>query len=520
MPARYVKEVIEQIHLCDFRPRLNTSSYVNVVSEPEEKQVAILGAEVNLADASVYPASVKLHDHVVDLLAKLWNAPEPPIKGGHYCGAGTVGSTEACLLAGLALKFRWRKWYAERYSLEEDEVSGIKPNIVISTAYQAAWEKFFRYFDVTPILVHPNLLQDKMAVDAKKLVSHCNEKTIAVVAILGNHYNGVYDPVWDIDAEVQKLNEANGWQVGIHVDGASGGFIAPFQTPSPPPFDFRLPNVMSISSSGHKFGESICGTGWVVFRERKNLAEHIAVSVTYLGGQCDSITLNFSRPASGPYVQYYKLLRLGRNGYSSKVSNQMSNAAYIRNFLRELKHPSGKPRFQILDGGDDACLPVVAARLNPDIELTYDDIDLQHALSATHWYVSGYNLGFENFEHGGKMESLFSDVDAHASMFRVVCKSNLTRSLAEDLTEKFVEVLNALDSLKDGYKSLHSLSQAVQDEAVAAARAGRMSISEASTAALAAGKWLGKARENIKARAEEKARPRPTRRLSVSHTVC
>jgi glutamate decarboxylase len=222
-----------------------------------------------------------------------------------------------------------------------------------------------------------------MAVDAKKLVSHCNEKTIAVVAILGNHYNGVYDPVWDIDAEVQKLNEANGWQVGIHVDGASGGFIAPFQTPSPPPFDFRLPNVMSISSSGHKFGESICGTGWVVFRERKNLAEHIAVSVTYLGGQCDSITLNFSRPASGPYVQYYKLLRLGRNGYSSKVSNQMSNAAYIRNFLRELKHPSGKPRFQILDGGDDACLPVVAARLNPDIELTYDDIDLQHALSAT-----------------------------------------------------------------------------------------------------------------------------------------
>lgn len=184
------------------------------------------------------------------MLAKLWNAPDPPIKGGHYCGAGTVGSTEACLLAGLALKFRWRKWYAERHSLEESEVVGIKPNIVISTAYQAAWEKFFRYFDVTPILVHPNLLQDRMAVNAKKLVSHCNEKTIAVVAILGNHYNGVYDPVWDIDTEVQKLNEANGWQVGIHVDGASGGFIAPFQTPSPPPFDFRLPNVMSISSSG------------------------------------------------------------------------------------------------------------------------------------------------------------------------------------------------------------------------------------------------------------------------------
>lgn len=383
LPARYVKEVIEQLHLCDFRPRLNTSSYVNVVSEPEERDVAILGAEVNLADASVYPASVKLHDHVVDLLAKLWNAPDPPIKGGHYCGAGTVGSTEACLLAGLALKFRWRKWYAERHGLTDEEVIGIRPNIVISTAYQAAWEKFFRYFDVSPILVHPNLLQDKMAVNAKKLAEHCNEKTIAVVAILGNHYNGVYDPVWDINDEIQKINDANGWQVAIHVDGASGGFVAPFQTPSPPPFDFRLNNVMSISSSGHKFGESICGTGWVVFRSRENLAEHIAVSVTYLGGQCDSMTLNFSRPASGPYVQFYKLLRLGKNGYMTKVSNQMANAAYLRKFLSELKHPSGKPRFQILDGGDTCCLPVVAARLNPEIQLPYNDIDLQHALSAT-----------------------------------------------------------------------------------------------------------------------------------------
>jgi hypothetical protein len=135
-PARFVKERIEQLHLCDFRPRLNTSSYVNVVWEPEERAVAMLGAEVNLADASVYPASVKLHDHVVDLLARLWNAPDPPIKDGHYCGAGTVGSTEACLLAGLALKFRWRKWYAARHGLDEAQVVGVKPNIVISTAYQ------------------------------------------------------------------------------------------------------------------------------------------------------------------------------------------------------------------------------------------------------------------------------------------------------------------------------------------------------------------------------------------------
>lgn len=240
----------------------------------------------------------------------------------------------------------------------------------------------FRYFDVEPILVQSNLLTDKMAVGAERLVSRCNEKTLAVVAILGNHYNGTYDPVWDIDVELQKLNEKEGWQIGIHVDGASGGFIAPFQTPTPKPWDFRLPNVLSISASGHKFGESICGTGWVVFRERKNLAEHIAVTVTYLGGHCDSMTLNFSRPASGPYVQLYKLLRLGKSGYRSKVANQMIVAAYLRNFLKDLKHENGLPCFEILDGGGEYCLPVVAARLNPKVQLPYDDIDLQHALSA------------------------------------------------------------------------------------------------------------------------------------------
>lgn len=506
MPARFAKELIESKHLCDTTPQLNTSSYVNVIQEPEERDVASLGATVNLADGSVYPASVEIHDTVVNMLAKLWHAPDPPIEGGNYSGAGTVGSTEACLLGGLALKFRWRKWFAERHGLTEEEVQGIKPNLVISTAYQAAWEKFFRYFDVEPILVHPRLLDSRMAVDAKRLVSKCNEKTLGVVGILGNHYNGVYDPVWDIDAELQKLNAEKGWQIGIHVDGASGGFIAPFQTPSPPPFDFRLPNVLSISASGHKFGESICGTGWVVFRERKNLAEHIAVSVTYLGGHCDSITLNFSRPASGPYVQFYKILRLGREGYESKVANQMQTAKFLRDFLRDLKHPDGLPRFEILDGGDECCLPVVAARLNPETKVKYDDIDLQHALSASHWYVSGYSLGFENFAKGGELENLFSDVGADTSMFRIVCKSNLTRALAEDLCNSFIETLTALDSMSDGYQSIRRMKEALKDEAQNQGLTARAVASSINAANI----WKNKTFDKKK----------QLRRLSLSHGVC
>lgn len=467
MPAKHVARLINDVHLCDFNPLLNTSSYVNVTAEEEEQAVALIGAQINIADASVYPSSIELHNSTVNMIANLWHAPEPP-NGQDYVGSGTVGSTEACLLAGLALKFRWRKWYAKRHNLTDSEILAVRPNLVISSAYQAAWEKLFRYFDVEAKIVKPNLLNDKMAVNAKKLVAQCDERTIAVVGILGNHYNGNYDPIWDIDKEINLLNAENGWQIGIHVDAASGGFVAPFQELSgkgtPGHYDFRLPNVLSISSSGHKFGESICGTGWIVFRQREDLAEHIAVTVTYLGGSSDSLTLNFSRPASGPYVQFYKLMRLGKEGYMTKVENQMKVAAYLRKFISNLTHPNGRKRFQILDGGDTCCLPVVSARLNPDLGLHYDDKDLQHALSESHWYVSGYSLGFENpatFE----FEDLFTDVDQASTMFRIVVKSNLSQGLAENLAYKLKETLAVLDDLDEGYEGVKQKITAMKAKA-------------------------------------------------------
>lgn len=452
MNPRHVKETIISLHDLDFAPRLNTSSYVNVVMEPEEAEVALLGATVNLADASVYPASVKIHDRVVNMIAELWNAPEPPKlkngKPGDYSGAGTVGSTEACLLAGLALKFRWRKWYGKKNGMTNEETLGVRPNMVISSLFQAAWEKFFRYFDVEPRFVKPSLKSS--AVDPNAMMKLCDDKTLAVVGILGNHYNGSYDHIWDIDAALTKFNKENGFQIGIHVDAASGGFIAPFQD-GMPPFDFRLQNVLTMSSSGHKFGESICGTGWVVFRERQDLSEHIAISVSYLGGKCDSMTLNFSRPASACYVQYYKLLRLGKTGYCKKVANQMAVTQFIRSSLMAMKRPDGEPHFELLDDGDKHCLPVFAARLNnEDGVLAYNDIDLQHALTESHWYVSGYGLTFEN-PATGLHEPLFYDTDEHAMMFRVVVKSNLTMALAVDLVERLEETLIGLDAT--GYMS-------------------------------------------------------------------
>ena len=439
-PASHVKERIIQSRELDNRPRLNTSSYVNVVSEKEERDVALMGLEVNLADASVYPASVELHDKVLNMIATLWNAPQPE-PNGNFSGSGTVGSTEACLLAGLAHKFRWRQWYQKKHGLTKEQVIGVVPNIVISTAYQAAWEKLFRYFDVMPRFVVPTLA-NKMRINAEDIRNLMDDKTMAVVGILGNHYNGAYDPIWDMDMVVEQVNAQRGLQVGIHVDGASGGFIAPFQD-NVPPFDFRLKNVLSMSASGHKFGESVCGTGWLVFRHRKDLAEHISVSVTYLGGVSDSITLNFSRPAMGPYVQLYKFLRLGKYGYKRKVQRQLAVTKMFRDEVRAMEY-HGKPLFEICDADNAPCLPVFAARINPELNLDYDNFSIQHAIGEFHWYVGAYKLSYEDFSKDGALAPLCGDEPIQASMFRVVFKSNLTHSLAKDLLRRLKEVMDHL----------------------------------------------------------------------------
>lgn len=446
MPARFVKTIIEDYHLLDSNEQLNTSTYVNVVFEPEEIAIATLGMRINIADQTVYPVTYHLHDLVVNMLADLWHCPQDASvfqETGNYAGAGTVGSTEACLLAGLALKLRWRHWYAKRNNLDTTQVRREYPNLVITSMFQACWEKFFKYMDIEPRLVQPKF--GKMVIEAADVEALIDERTIGIVCVLGNHYSGHYDPVWEIDELVTRLNKEHGWQLGIHVDAASGGFIAPFQK-NMTAWDFRLPNVLSISASGHKFGESVCGTGWVVWRDRKDLSEHIAISVTYLGGEADSYTLNFSRPASGVMVQLYKFLRLGTAGYTKKVHNQMENAKRIRKFLQELQ-VKGKHRFTILDDGDDLCLPVVAAMLNRDLHLPYNDIDLQHAISDDHWYVSGYCMQFTN-PVTGEEQPLFSDMEGTQTMFRVVVKSNMTVEMAENLCNVIKRACIFLDEQK------------------------------------------------------------------------
>ncbi|KAJ1457779.1 pyridoxal phosphate-dependent transferase [Pelagophyceae sp. CCMP2097] len=452
--ARHVQAILEDAHALDSNEKLNTSSYVTVVLEPEEEAVALMGLRVNLADQTVYPQSFDIHNRCVDTLAKLWHCP--PEADGKHVGAGTVGSTEACLLAGLALKFRWRVWYAARH--DAARALGEFPNL-------ACWEKLFRYMDVEPRFVKPTFSGSHAGgrgwrLDPAHVAAAIDDHTMGVVCIVGNHYSGHYDRVDEIDAVVSQVNAARGFQVGIHVDAASGGFVAPFQ--DVPAWDFRCPNVLSVSASGHKFGQACCGTGWIVWRERRNLAEHVAISVGYLGGKADSYTLNFSRPAAGVYVQYYKFLRLGADGYARIVRNQlggraaeMAVARFIRCKLAAMARPGGEKYFEFLDAGDAGCLPVVAARLDPALGLPFDDIDLQHAISRKHWYVSGYKLDFVH-PTTGEVGSLFSDLadeeeGEQTTMIRIVVKANLSMAMASDLVAAIDESLKYLEAHGAGF---------------------------------------------------------------------
>lgn len=421
LPAQYAMTRVKEYPLGDFNPLLNTASYVNVSFEPEEEEVAAVGLRVNIADQTIYAGSFRLHNDVLNMIADLvgqsagvalpalashapahggtpcacrcplpveqWHCPRPPSfdKYGCFAGAGTVGSTEACLLAGLALKLRWRAWYGRTKGLGEAEVRAAYPNLVISTAFQACWEKFFRFFDVEPRFVQPSVCS--FTLDPRAVAAACDERTIGVVAILGNHYAGQYEPVAQMGEALAELNKQRGWQVGIHVDAASGGFVAPFQ-PKCAPWDFRVSAVLSIAASGHKFGESACGTvrraaassnslpsnspspprfdsparlprcpacaaqGWVVWRDRADLSEYVAVDVAYLGGRAESYTLNFSRPASGLYVQLYKFLRLGRDGARACAAAWQCTAPCGRAHLRR---PSRPLRPQATRGSPTTC---------------------------------------------------------------------------------------------------------------------------------------------------------------------
>ena len=277
----------------------NLATFCQTYMEPAAAQLMAENFEKNAIDKDEYPMTADLENRCVDIIGDLWHADskEEPM------GTSTVGSSEACMLGGLAMLFRWKK-LADQSGLDR---YGRRPNLVISSGYQVCWEKFCRYWDIEMRTVPLDM--EHLSLNMDTVMEYVDDYTIGIVAILGITYTGKYDDVHTLDRLVELYNADHAaLPIRIHVDGASGGMVAPFVEPELE-WDFRLKNVWSISTSGHKYGLVYPGVGWVIWRGKKALPEELIFWVSYLGGEEATMAINFSRSASQIVGQYYMLIR-------------------------------------------------------------------------------------------------------------------------------------------------------------------------------------------------------------------
>jgi len=362
-------QIIHDEILLDGNARQNLATFVTTWMEPQAAKLYSEAFDKNMIDKDEYPQTAAIEERCVHILADLWNSPEPHTT----IGTSAIGSSEACMLAGLAFKRRWEK------SRRDAGKSIDSPNIVFSSSVQVVWEKFAAYWDVEPRYVpvskeHPNLAPEGM-------LAAVDEHTIGVLAILGVTYTGDYEPVKELAAALDDLQERTGLDVPLHVDGASGAFIAPFLDPGLE-WDFRLPRVHSINASGHKFGLVYPGLGWVVWAKQEYLPDELIFSVSYLGGDMPTLALNFSRPGAQVLLQYYNFLRLGREGYR-RVHAACRDAA--RRFATEIAEME---EFELLSNG--STMPLVTWTLTG--ERDWDLHDLSARLRERGWQVPAYPM--------------------------------------------------------------------------------------------------------------------------------
>ena len=372
--ARNVFSAVRDELMLDGNSRQNLATFCQTWVDDEAREIMDLSIDKNMIDKDEYPQTAEIENRCVHMLADLWNSPTPETT----LGCSTVGSSEAAMLGGLALKWQWRKKRAAK-GLSTD-----KPNMVCGPV-QICWHKFARYFDVE--IREVPLEGDRMIMNPDEVIKRVDENTIGVVPTLGVTFTCQYEPVKAIHDALDKLEKEKGWDVPIHVDGASGGFLAPFCAPELE-WDFRLPRVKSINSSGHKFGLAPLGVGWVVWREAKDLPEELIFNVNYLGGNMPTFALNFSRPGGQVIAQYYNFLRLGREGYTKVHSACYDTAMFLSKEIEKLGE------FKIIfDGNPKNGIPALAWSLKNDAKMHgYTLYDLADRLRSRGWQVPAYSM--------------------------------------------------------------------------------------------------------------------------------
>jgi glutamate decarboxylase len=348
-----------------------------------------------------------MESKMVNWLHGLWNGP----KDAEPYGTATVGSSEACMLAGLAHKWNWRQ---ARQKAKKDAT---KPNMVTGGNVQIVWKKFLKYFDVEPRIAPLEVGNYRLT--TKHLETLVDENTICVVAIAGQTFTGEDDDIQEIHDWLDAYEKRTGISIPMHIDGASGGFVNPFLYPDYK-WDFRLPRVQSINASGHKFGLVPPGLGWVIFRERKIFNEDLVFYVNYLGGEMPTATLNFSRNAMQIAVQYYLFLRLGREGYTSIMRHAVNNAERLREKLVESGY------FEIMN--KTQMIPVVALTLKKKFK-NFSEFDVSAKVRERGWVLSAYSMP-------ANAESVRS--------LRVVVRPHLNRNVIDVLAEDIIKACNFL----------------------------------------------------------------------------
>src|SRR5271169_1640221 len=308
--------------LLDGNSRQNLATFCTTWMEPEALTLMNECIDKNMIDKDEYPQTAEIEARCVHILSDLWNSPA----GANTIGCSTTGSSEAAMLGGLAAKWRWRA------SRRAQGKSTDKPNLVCGPV-QVCWHKFGQYFDVEVREVPVE--GDRLLMGPEQALARCDENTIMVVPTLGVTTCCQYEPVQAVAQALDNLEKNSGLDIPIHVDAASGGFLAPFCDPDLV-WDFRLPRVKSINTSGHKFGLAPLGVGWVIWRDRQDLPEELIFSVNYLGGNMCDIALNFSRPGGQVVCQYYNFLSLGKEGYRKIHTACYKTAQYIATEIEKL----------------------------------------------------------------------------------------------------------------------------------------------------------------------------------------
>lgn len=403
MRADIAFQIINDELYLDGNARQNLATFCQTWDDEYVHKLMDISINKNWIDKEEYPQSAAIDQRCVQMIADLWNAPLK--EGVPAVGTNTIGSSEACMLGGMAMKWRWKK------KMQAKGKPTDKPNMVCGPV-QVCWHKFCRYWEIElrEIPMEPG----NLFMDPKRMLEACDENTIGVVPTFGVTYTGNYEFPKVISDALDQFEKDTGLDIDIHVDAASGGFLAPFCAPDIV-WDFRLPRVKSISASGHKFGLAPLGCGWVVWRDKEALPDDLVFYVDYLGGKVGTFAINFSRPAGQVISQYYEFLRLGKEGYTKVQTASYQVAQYLADNIKDLGE------FDFICKGDPyEGIPAVCFKLKDGYDPGYTLYELSERLRLRGWQVPAFALS------GGASDIV---------VMRIMCRRGFEMDFAELLLD-------------------------------------------------------------------------------------